>query len=294
LKSGYFSINNSLSCDVLTGHLEWCFGKQVDVEIQDHRFMSDDELIHTLKQRQPNVIGLSAFIGSMENVKGLIQLIREMPPLNNSLIVVGNLLGTFAYKDILDFEPQVICVRGHGEIALQQICDVILRHQIQNLSAFETLHQNGIGEIRNLAYKDTLTQEVITTKRIPTLPNQTGPTKFTSIHDVIARGGSIDVRTSYGCTGHCSFCSVRELNGTRDYQVFPPERVADEFQYIYQQGYRKAICITDDNFWGRSLDQMDELIVGLESLKQEIGKRILFKISARADNVTGISLSHLS
>lgn len=287
LRSTYLSMGNPLACEVLAGHVEWYFGESVKVDIIDQNFIGDESLISTLKQLKPNIIGLSAFVGTLEEAKKLIQRIRSESSLSKALILVGNLVGTFAYQEILSLDPEVICVRGHGEIALQQICDVLLRHYNQagnGLSTFEILNNNCISQIRNLAYKDSVTHEVIITERIPTLPSEVGPTKFNSIQDIISREGLINVRTSYGCPGHCTFCSVREINGN-GYHAFSTKRVVDEFRQIYMQGYRKIINITDDNFWGRSLDQMEELTAGLESLKQDVGECIPFKISARADNV---------
>ncbi len=288
VKSNYFSPYNPLGCEVLAAHIERTFKEDVEVEIHEYRFQDDEDLFRSLLQREPHIIGLSSFFDSEELTKQLIRQIRQLPSLAESLILVGNLNGIFRYQSFLQEDPRIICITGHGEIPLQQICEILQhqysQHKIDSPTS-EILNQSCLRSINNLAYIDPETGELVTTARIPTDPSKLGPTRFKTIKKIIAQGGSMTLRTSYGCTHRCTFCSVQVLNGTRNWYEIPVEYVVEDFRFIYEHGYRQTIGIVDDNFWNRSFWQMESLIKGLEQLKEEVGQRIPFWFSSRADSV---------
>lgn len=288
VKSNYFSPYNPLGCEVLAAHIERTLKDDVEVEIHEYIFGDDEDLFRSLLQREPHIIGLSSFFDSEELTKQLIRKIRQFPSLAESLILVGNLNGIFRYQSFLQEDSRIICITGHGEIPLQQICEILRRqysqHRIDSPTS-EILKQSSLRLLNNIAYVDPKTGEIVTTARIPTDPSQLGPTYFKTIKKIIEQGGYMTLRTSYGCTHRCTFCSVQALNGTGNWYEIPVEYVLEDFRFIYEHGYRQTIGIVDDNFWNRSFSQMEALIKGLEQLKEEVGERIPFWFSARADSV---------
>jgi len=69
------------------------------------------------------------------------------------------------------------------------------------------------------------------------------------------------VQYSRGCPFNCEFCDIVIMNG-RVPRTKTPEQVVNEFQALYDAGWRGTVFVVDDNFIGNKL-KAKELLPGL-------------------------------
>ena len=60
---------------------------------------------------------------------------------------------------------------------------------------------------------------------------------------------TMSVQYSRGCPFNCDFCDIIVMNG-RTPRVKKPEQMIEEFQLLYNKGWRGSVFIVDDNFIG--------------------------------------------
>jgi len=73
---------------------------------------------------------------------------------------------------------------------------------------------------------------------------------------------SMSVQYSRGCPFDCEFCSITMLNGHRP-RTKRKEQFLEELETLYQQGWRGAVFIVDDNFIGNKRKLKAELLPAL-------------------------------
>ena len=71
---------------------------------------------------------------------------------------------------------------------------------------------------------------------------------------------SMGVQFSRGCPFDCEFCDITKLYG-RVPRTKSPEQMVNEFEFLYQLGWRGMLFLVDDNFIGNKRDAMKLLPV---------------------------------
>ena len=66
---------------------------------------------------------------------------------------------------------------------------------------------------------------------------------------------SMGVQFSRGCPFDCEFCDITKLYG-RVPRTKSPEQMVNEFEFLYQLGWRGLLFLVDDNFIGNKRDAM--------------------------------------
>jgi anaerobic magnesium-protoporphyrin IX monomethyl ester cyclase len=92
------------------------------------------------------------------------------------------------------------------------------------------------------------------------------------------------VEGSRGCAHNCTFCSQwRHWQGT--WRIKTSQRIADEFEFCYQNYGSRFIWLTDDNFgFGKRADELADGII-----QRGIGEDLMWFTQARCDDVIGNS-----
>jgi radical SAM superfamily enzyme YgiQ (UPF0313 family) len=188
-----------------------------------------------LRERQPDVVGLSVMTFQRRTALRLIRLIRESRP--EARIVVGGYdasLATDAYTapdSGVDF-----VVRGEGEI--------VFRELLRRLEA-----GGGGAGIAGLSYRNGEGFHHNPDQPVARLGGDA-----LRLPDRGARvlggytllGRPVDViETSRGCTFDCSFCSIIAMRG-RNFHTYDFERVLADIRDARDRGAR-ALFIVDDN-----------------------------------------------
>ncbi len=78
---------------------------------------------------------------------------------------------------------------------------------------------------------------------------------------------SIPVQFSRGCPFNCEFCDIIIING-RIPRTKTPEQMVEEFQSVYERGWRGSVFIVDDNFIGNK-EKVKEMLKSTITWQEE-------------------------
>jgi len=79
--------------------------------------------------------------------------------------------------------------------------------------------------------------------------------------------GSMAVQMSRGCPGICDFCTIPSLLG-HEPRVKTADRMVEEFEAIYNLGYRGALFVVDDNFIG-SIKKAKDVLPKIQEFQKQ-------------------------
>jgi radical SAM superfamily enzyme YgiQ (UPF0313 family) len=214
-------------------------GRRHDVAVAD-LILAQRTVVPTverlMRERDPDVVGLSVMTFQRRTALRLIRLIRAIKP--SVTIVAGGYdpsLATGAYDDPASGVDVV--VRGEGEVTFRELLAALAAH-------------GGLAGIDGLSFRPVPDSGFVHTapRRVSRLDGDL------ELPDRAARvltgytflGRPIDiVETSRGCTYDCSFCSIIEMRG-RNFHTFDFTRVLADIADARARGAR-AIFLVDDN-----------------------------------------------
>jgi radical SAM superfamily enzyme YgiQ (UPF0313 family) len=188
-----------------------------------------------LREREPDVVGLSVMTFQRKTAFRLIALVRGLRP--SARVVVGGYDPSLARDAYTAPSAGVdFVVRGEGEVTFRELLRAIERG-------------GGFGDIAGLSWRDGDTWRHNPDRPVNALAR--GELRLPDrsarvLHGYTVLGRAADViETSRGCTFDCSFCSIIEMRG-RNFHAFPLERVLDDIRDARARGAR-AIFLVDDN-----------------------------------------------
>jgi len=235
-----------------------------------------DTVERLVRERAPEVVGLSIMTFQRRTAKRVIALIRDLQP--EVRVVVGGYdpsLATDVYEHPswgVDF-----IVRGEGDITFRELVRALERGEepaaVAGLSYRKsgTFVRNPDRPVSRLSGEDVR-------------PPRRGARV---LQGYTFLGRPIDVvETSRGCTYDCSFCSIIEMRG-RNFHTWSLDRVLDDIADARGRGAR-AIFIVDDNITidverfeaicrgivARGLQDVDYLVQGMTSAIANHGERL--------------------
>ena len=262
----------------LAGYLESKL-KDIEIEVIDCQAMSIDwkGLEKKLETSSPDVVATSSFATCNVYIAArTVELARKLKP--DVLTIVGGQHFTSTAQESLQQFPEIdVIVRGEGEDTLT---DLVKARQngteFSQISGISFRHQNTIQHnpprppIENL---DDL--------RFPGyhfVKDYAHRYHFSAMAGLKDRYGMIEA--SRGCPHHCAFCSQwKHWQGSHRHKS--TKRVADEFEFLYNNYGNKLLWLTDDNFgFGQRMENLcDELI------KRGFSDDITCFMQARCDDV---------
>lgn len=145
----------------------------------------------------PLCVGFSAYPSNVQTIKDTLNVLRE-----NGLRspCVGGGYGTTFHADaFLDCGLDVV-VRGEGDKVFPQLCEYFLSGQPH------------LSEIPSISYRnnDSITQDNLPAPTLADLDTLPFPSRDT-IHLTIKQKNPVNILSSKGCMGHCTFCSIQSF-----------------------------------------------------------------------------------
>ena len=205
----------------------------VDLILAQHAVRATVERL--VRERQPDIVGLSIMTFQRPTALGLIQLIRSLRP--EVTIVAGGYDPSLAPEAYERADSGVdFIVRGEGELTFRDLVRALEAGAPADAIPGLSWRSAG-GFVHNPERRvSPLAQGEIRS------PNRAARL----LDGYTFMGRRIDVvETSRGCTYDCSFCSIIEMRG-RNFHRFAIERVIDDIRDARDRGAR-AIFLVDDN-----------------------------------------------
>ena len=245
------------------------------VQIVDFE-LDPERIVEVARSLDPLLIGFSLiFQFYIERFRSLMILLREAGITCH--FTMGGHFPSLSYQQALDFIPEVdSVVRFEGEETLLEMVDRI-----------------GAGRdwrgIRGIAFRRH--NEIVANPLRPLVKNlDCLPYPDREYEPELVLGHPIlPILASRGCARTCSFCSIHMFYRTAPGKVVrtrKPAQVVREMQYLYEQRGATVFLFQDDDFplfgpvwkrWAR------EFVAELH--RSGLAKRVLWKISCRADSV---------
>lgn len=212
-----------------------CEAKVADLVLHRHSYLR--YVRKTLREFQPDIVGLSAMTFQYATAVKIATLIRQLLP--EAKTVIGGYHASLAYEEIGQRNEAHIfdfIVRGEGEKTTQELIGVLAEKKndlsaITGLSYLEDgiFHHNPPRELADLA----------------TIKPPNADYRMLKSFRFFGRFAGEMVETSRGCTNRCKFCSISRLYGQR-YREYSLERVLETIRSAKERG-AKGIYFIDDN-----------------------------------------------
>lgn len=201
----------------------------------------------------PIMVGISTYVSNIAEVGKLINLVRSV---FSTVIVAGGFGPSFFVEDFLTIGVDIVSI-GEGERTIVELAN----------SLYKRL---SIDNVRGIAFRRH-GQTIYTTKQelIEDLDTIPFPIRDNTNY-VIKRKSAVNVLTSRGCNGHCSFCSViafQKLCQGKKWRSRSIINIVDELELLYKNGVR-LVKIIDDSFLEEGRDE-----AWCRSFRDEIIKR---------------------
>jgi len=118
-------ISEPLGIEMLASYLDDDLTDEVSLTLKSLELDNLPDVGKYLQEKFYSVIGISTKIRAFDKFKNCVDKIHSESP--KSLMVVGDILGTYAFKEVLSLYKDVICVRGEGEVAFKEIVKQVLK-----------------------------------------------------------------------------------------------------------------------------------------------------------------------
>lgn len=228
-----------------------------------------------------HVIGLSTKIGSLNKIHQIYNEILQLSENCRPLLVLGDLLATFATKEILGLFNQAICVTGEGEEGFLELLNVIYDSGISINGIQALLLESGIPNIAFIMDGKYVKSD----SRLIDLETCPSPLRAFS-KQVSAMGGIVRSESSRGCAwGRCSFCAIQHKYCNEiQWRPVSVERIIQELEELSNLGI-KSPFYTDEDFIGNDPERAIKLSAAIIDAKRtgRIDENLNLYVDMRAD-----------
>lgn len=196
---------------------------------------------------QPNdygIIGVSVHINGLEVFENIYQKCQDCN--YSGLIVAGNSIATFAYEQLLNLYPTIICSIGEGEDTFPLIVQKRLKGEIP------------WSAIPNLAYMED-GKLILTERRVFDIRNYIPP-KRDFLELIRQHGGICRVEASRGCAwNRCAFCGAEHKYNHVGWRPVQLNVIREQLiQLSEARIYNVYFC--DEDFIGNHVSRFSEVV----------------------------------
>lgn len=267
----YRRVGESLALGYLSAVLE-SNGYKVTVIDAVLQNLSHSELIDKINSESFDILGMTTnvYIEVQNNLKVLEDIVKR----ENSIILLGGHVASFVAKNLLEANAKIdLIIKHEGELTLNRLVERIENQlnwkdldgicYLEGSSFIENCNVSGVDDLNELPYP-----------------------KRTTIKYLKDKNKLVNVATSRGCYGRCSFCSVRAFNevNNRPWRGRSAKNVVDELEMIFSTYGHRNFLFVDDNFAGPGKNGIDRM----KRIANEIisrGLKIKFATNFRANDV---------
>lgn len=273
-------LNEPIGIGTLTSHLQAELGDSCRVEQSLYPL---DDLPDEVALGQADIVGLSTRLGSLSRFRTIRDRILRVPPERRPLLILGDLIATFATQQILEEAPEAICVIGEGEEAIVGIAGAWL----DSAGAPDELRQMLLQrEVPNLVFMLGATQHA-TPRRLIDLAAMPAPDR-SFVSRVAQLGGIIRAEASRGCAwGLCNFCAIQfKYCDSISWRTIPNERIVGELETLAALGVRSPFY-TDEDFIGSDPQRTISLARAIRDArdKERIAPELTLYVDMRVDTI---------
>ena len=200
-----------------------------------------DNLVKTIKDYKPNIVGFSCDSANFNNCFELANLVKAID--KNTYVILGGIHATFFHRAILERIPPVdIIVRGEGEETLLEIIESIER----------TNNRADFSKIKGITYRSNdrvfVTPERPFIKNLDTLPFLSYDLiDMKKIESRIFPNSWWPLHAGRGCCYHCKYCASLGL-WRKTYRHKSTQRVLKEIKILMNHNGIKEFYFHDLTF----------------------------------------------
>ena len=195
-----------------------------------------------------DILLISSKVSSENELASLLEDYKDKP------ILLGGVVASHMYHDIVSTYDNVICAIGEGEAIL----DSVLRYCIFYRKFSSVKQALYATDIPNLYFR--LNDEYIQTSRLKHTVSRTEDMAIMhpDVERIVTNNGLIRIESSRGCPwGDCSFCVIKWKYSGSKWSPFPTNTVIEEVKNLSELGVR-SLYFNDEDFLGAQ-DHISEL-----------------------------------
>ena len=206
--------------------------------------LNDKEIVKIIKEFSPDIIGCSALFSiQYDNVKKICRLIKRID--KKIINVVGGMHATAQPNQVLLDKNVDFIICGEADYTFTELVDALEKGK--NYSKIDGIGYKDKSGI-HIKKKEKFIQDL---DKIPfparDLLNTEKYFKAGLGHGLVVKGKrNINLITSRGCPGGCTFCTIHLLWG-RKFRARSPKNVLDELRLVKKDFKVDHIQFEDDN-----------------------------------------------
>lgn len=278
-------INEPLGIEVLSAYINSKM-ENYKVSIYDKNFetMEYDML---LNQTNPDIIGISTHINTWNRLFEIVSIYHvyceQMS--KKPIIIVGGILATYEYSNIITSFCDTICIVGEGEETF-----IKLLYQYSKEDDYRSFVNKIYNlHIENLAYIHE--ERVIITPRLPSKINkfEYPLPEHQYLKNTVLANGIARMEASRGCPWNCcSFCVLDWKYAGNKWMPFSVDKVVTEIIMLAHMG-AKTIYFTDEEYLGGDYSRIYNIADKIIQLKKQsiINSKVEFVISTSTRALLG-------
>lgn len=270
-------LHEPLGIETLAGYLnaKCKFDAVVDLFSASFQAISYDIL------RSYDIVGISAKLGTWNRLKDICDFLGCSK--NKPIVIIGDLLASYAYREVLKNFKDVICVRGPGEKPLLQLIHRIC--EMRNTESLEDLNRH-LEDVCNIAYIDE-NEIQVNDRSFCDLSDYAIPQRVFAASAVEANA-QVQLEASRGCPwNNCSFCSIPSICGVK-WQPIDIDRIITQLVSLSELGARSPY-FTDADFLGTSLSRVKDFAARVieNKLSGSISSKLDYYVNLQVLGVIG-------